>query len=241
MSGIFMHRFITSQSLTDKFSLSSGDEQFHQIVRVFRAKKGDKVIFFEAGWDDIVYEIINIEKKGISFAKRERIAQTSKKWGKITIFQALPNKIATVEIIVQKLVEIGIDEIVFFASEYSQMRAFPPNKMLRVSSIAKEALEQSGRNIPIEIHYEQGSLEDLFQENTNIYHIIWFPSGEDNIILNKKNDVGLWIGPEGWWSQKEKDFFINNDCPLWSFSNNILRLETASITGAGILSYLLRI
>lgn len=40
---------------------------------------------------------------------------------KITVFQAYPNKIGTMETIVQKLAELGIDEVVFFVSKYSQI------------------------------------------------------------------------------------------------------------------------
>ena len=76
------------------------------------------------------------------------------------------------ETIVQKLVEIGVDEAIFFASEHSQIHDFSVAKTLRIMSIAKEALEQSGRNIPMEIHYEKSSLQELFQKNSNTYHII---------------------------------------------------------------------
>jgi 16S rRNA U1498 N3-methylase RsmE len=71
-------------------------------MHVFRAKSGDKIIFFEAGGCDIIYEIIHIGKREIVFVKKEAIKNTKKYTKKITLFQALPNKISTIEIIVQK-------------------------------------------------------------------------------------------------------------------------------------------
>lgn len=51
-----MHRFLVSFPLRDTFSLAKGD-LFHQITHVFRAKKGEKMIFFLSGGADTVYEI----------------------------------------------------------------------------------------------------------------------------------------------------------------------------------------
>lgn len=144
MSGIFMHRFFSSQPLTEALTLQEG-LLFHQILNVFRAKKGDRFIFFEAYGDDRVYEIIDVSKKHINLEQKEIIprsdSQTLKK--QITIFQALPNKIATMETIVQKMVEIGVYQLVFFSSDRSQMHEITAGKNARLAAIAQEALEQS--------------------------------------------------------------------------------------------------
>lgn len=149
-----MHRFFSSQPLFDTFVLTEGP-QFHQILNVFRAKKGEKIVFFESGGDDVVYEIISISKKQIEFTKKEVIKKPKKSEIKnnITIFQALPNKISTMETIVQKMVEIGINHLIFFAAERSQIREMPTGKIVRIESIAQEALEQSGGNKPLIISY----------------------------------------------------------------------------------------
>lgn len=51
-----MHRFLVSFPLRDKLILTRGD-LFHQITHVFRAKKGEKMIFFISGGVDTIYEI----------------------------------------------------------------------------------------------------------------------------------------------------------------------------------------
>ncbi len=149
-----MHRFFSSQPLFDTFVLAEGS-QFHQILNVFRAKKGEKIVFFESGGDDIVYEIVSISKKQIEFTKREVIKKPRKQEVKnnITVFQALPNKISTMETIVQKMVEIGVNHLIFFVAERSQIREMPTGKIMRITSIAQEALEQSGGNKPLIISY----------------------------------------------------------------------------------------
>lgn len=149
-----MHRFFSPQPLFDTFVLAEGS-QFHQIFNVFRAKKGEKIVFFESGGDDIVYEIVSISKKQIEFTKKEVIKRPRKQEVKnnITVFQALPNKISTMETIVQKMVEIGVNHLIFFVAERSQIREMPTGKIMRITSIAQEALEQSGGNKPLIISY----------------------------------------------------------------------------------------
>lgn len=85
-----------------------------------------------------------ISKKQVDFTEREvELIQRKGKNLNITIFQALPNKIATMEVLVQKLVEIGINKVIFFRSDHSQLHEVPANKNTRIAAIAEEALEQS--------------------------------------------------------------------------------------------------
>jgi 16S rRNA (uracil1498-N3)-methyltransferase len=56
---------------------------------------------------------------------------------------ALPNKREKVEFIVQKLSEIGIDKILFRATERSVITQWNERKANRLYKIAKEAVEQS--------------------------------------------------------------------------------------------------
>ncbi|MEI7557997.1 MAG: RsmE family RNA methyltransferase [bacterium] len=62
---------------------------------------------------------------------------------------ALPNKRDKVELIVQKLTECGLDQIIFWPSERSIIREWNPKKEERLQKIIKEAVEQSrGRTMP---------------------------------------------------------------------------------------------
>lgn len=233
-----MHRFLAQWPLTEEFSLSEG-LQFHQIIHVFRAKKGDKVIFFEVGGNDIIYEVRDISKRGILFSKRSEMTNRSKnKSKKITVFQAYPNKIGTMETIVQKLAELGIDEVVFFVSKYSQIDEIPTQKQRRIQTIAEEALEQSGGNIPISIIYASEDMGSLFMKYKNTHHVIWFPGPVNHLPSLSWDPIWLWIWPEGWWSPEERELFKEKNLFLWSFSGNILRLETANMVGAWLLSYI---
>ena len=62
---------------------------------------------------------------------------------------ALPNKFDKLELIVQKLAEIGIDEIFLRSSERSLTYPITGHKLQRLHKILQEATEQSwNRNMP---------------------------------------------------------------------------------------------
>jgi RsmE family RNA methyltransferase len=236
-----MHRFLSHEPLAKNFSIYEWT-RFHQISRVFRAKKWDKFVFFEPQCDDRLYEVVALSKKQIDFTEREKsYISNKKKKLNITIFQAFPNKIATIEILVQKLVEIGINKVVFFRSDRSQLHEMPAGKSSRVVAIAEEALEQSGGNHPMSIIYKKDSLEEVFEnDDKHTQHIVGYPKVKNALTLDKNcENYTLWIWPEGGWSEKEEAFFRGKSATLWTFNSNVLRLETASIVGAGILAYLL--
>ena len=56
---------------------------------------------------------------------------------------AMPNKRDKVELIVQKLTECGLDQIIFWPSERSVLRERNSKKEERLQKIIKEAVEQS--------------------------------------------------------------------------------------------------
>ncbi|MEI6774969.1 MAG: RsmE family RNA methyltransferase [bacterium] len=60
-----------------------------------------------------------------------------------TMIVAMPNKWDKVELIVQKLTECGLDQIVFWPSERSIIREWNTKKEERLHKIIKEAVEQS--------------------------------------------------------------------------------------------------
>lgn len=234
MNGFFMHRFFSSVPLWDIKNLSRDHPNYHQIVRVFRMKTGEKIIYFTDRWTDIIYEIHSISQKEILLRKISIVSHTdhSPQWD-VTIFQSYPNKIGTMEILVQKFTELGVTKVVFFPSEYAQISDIPSTKKTRIASIAIEALEQCGGNNPLIIEYAHQKAEILYSSYPELYHIFAHYHG-DSLDKIPDQKIGLWIGPEGGWSKTEQDFF-SDKAPIWSFSTRILRLETAAIVGAGIL------
>lgn len=95
----------------------------------------------------------------------------------LRVFLAYPHKISTLEIMVQKLTELGVSEIIFFTAQHSQIDSISENKQHRLTAISREALEQSGRNHPVILTYSTKNIENILTENENTAMIIGSPHG----------------------------------------------------------------
>ena len=128
------------------------------------------------------------------FKKCAEIPKVPHKRLELHVFQAYPNKISTMELIVQKLVELGVKKIIFFPSEHSQIQIIPVQKQERIVTIAKEALEQSGGNEVVDIAYSSEKLQIIIPKMTMIHHIFGHQAGESlNAAIVKQKSLALWI------------------------------------------------
>jgi 16S rRNA (uracil1498-N3)-methyltransferase len=199
----------------------------HQLTRVLRSQIGDEVILFSWDGTEIIYEITAIEKKKVMLrGKGQNMPKTEPK-KRITLFQALPNKYEKIEYILQKWVEVGIQQFVFFRSDYSQKLVLSPSKQIRFQDIAKEALEQCGGLVMPAIRYLEKFPEPLQSAPNIILDTIWTNTTLQS--MSQYQDIGVWVGPEGGWSPLERAKmesygFIN--AHLW---DRVLRTETAGI------------
>lgn len=138
---------------------------------------------------------------------------------------SMPNKREKLELICQKLTEIGIQNIIVYFTKRSIIKQPNDNKIMRIRKIIKESVEQSyGAVIPtlsFENNLTFGS-EDiiLYQwwEDLNIANISNF---------DKIKSIVIW--PEWWWDDTELDIFKSSWCRLVSIWSTILRTETACI------------
>lgn len=202
----------------------------HQLTRVLRSKPGDRVVLFsEAGGGE--YEISGIEKKRLSFVRIREIGASGDPKTKITLFQALPNKYEKLEYAIQKGVEVGVSDFVFFPSERSQKLVITEGKIERFESIAREAVEQCyGFRMPT-LKFEKAfpkapeGVPSMFlhtdSESTK--------SLPDFIasIPGDRGAIALFVGPEGGFSPAEVQKAMAEGAVPVKAGERILRTETA--------------
>ena len=145
---------------------------------------------------------------------------------KVWMLIALPNKQEKLELIIQKLTEIGISHIFLWSSDRSQIKSLNENRIIRINRIIREAVEQSRWwTIPkIEI------VKDIKQLHNNWNFVIFDLPKEGTVKwkLDWKLPL-LWvIWPEWWLSINDyKNFPTNHTVKsLW---DSVLRMETAAI------------
>lgn len=129
------------------------------------------------------------------------------------------------ELVVQKLVEIGIDDIRPFRAERSVVRwddAKADKNQTRLQRVAREAVMQCRRSwIPV-VHPAVD-----YAELAEVEGVARADMGGGPVSVSTPT---ILIGPEGGWSDAEKA----SELPVVGLSNAVLRAETAAIV-AGVL------
>lgn len=157
----------------------------------------------------------------------------------IVLFQGLP-KLDKLELITQKLTELGISRIVPFESDFTIAKK-NINKIERLNKISKESCKQCGRSLPVIIE-EPIKFNDI-KEKLKDFDLILFANETNreitDINFNDKKNIAVIVGSEGGFSNREQEILLKDErITQIGLGERILRTETASIVLCGIVSYL---
>ncbi len=234
-----MQLFISDNYSIDKeYIIIDDDRIIHQCLKVLRMKTWWIFLLQDNSWSlryTIAIDII--DKNKISGHIIEKISYHDNKKSH-TICIALPNRIDKAELIVQKLSEIGVKNIIFMINKRSIIHELSEKKLDRLSSIAIEAVEQSfWRHIPsITVHTLENIIKDNNQKDYLHYLLDHQWAKINNINNTTEKDIYTYIWPEWWFTQDEKDTILqqskSQSISLW---NTNLRMETAAIISARIV------
>lgn len=237
-----MHNFfIKNENLIDGFVKIDGKD-FNHIKNVLRMKVGDKFLVsldkrnnlcqIDSFSSDAVLAKILIEDFVDSSLPIE-----------IYLFQGIP-KSDKLELIIQKTVELGVYKIIPVKMERCIAKIEDKkikSKTERYQAIAQSAAEQSKRTIIPDVN-QPLSFKEALEMSRNLDMLLIPYENEKGILstkeaLNKIKKgfrVGVLIGPEGGFSEKEIELASNFGTTI-SLGKRILRTETASITALSML------
>ncbi|NCT00158.1 16S rRNA (uracil(1498)-N(3))-methyltransferase [Candidatus Parcubacteria bacterium] len=221
-----IHRFFSpSTEMTDKIIISD-KELVHQMHNVLKLQIGELVELFDGSGGAFLGEITEISKKSVALDKRE---EKSMEDARKNIFAYIPLlKRSNTELMVQKLTELGIKNIILIKTD----RTIKSDANLdRLNKISIEATEQSGQYFLTNIN-EPIKLKDALDKasHTDVYIMDMSNSyfrGEDKIY-----PLSFFVGPEGGWTDEERELFKASSAKIVSLADTILRGETASIVAA---------
>lgn len=230
-----LHRFYVSQPLGEDVVIESVST-IKQMANVFRYKEGDSVTLFNGEGLDITYKITSISSSVCELSKTES-APSILIDKKLTLYISVIKK-DNVELVAQKVTELGALKIVPIISERSEKKGL--NKE-RLEKIVIEASEQCGRgDIPV-IDDIKSFDEAVSTKNPDSLSIFAQMGGlkisekafQDKLISTK--EINLWIGPEGGWSEKEIEKFEKEKMTGVSLGQTVLRAETAAIVAVALM------
>lgn len=242
-----MQLFISSAFTQEANTIRLSDNRIlHQCYTVLRMKENDEFMLQAEDWElRYTISISTISKKEIIWHISHTESLSSghnNESEKVTLCIALPNRMDKAELIVQKLSEIGIKHILFFPASRSLIRELKEKTLMRLHTIAVEAVEQSfGHQLP-SIEYKKSldsTLQNpiLWRERNNILFDHHGISREEckkqkatTQSESKNTAIYTYIWPEWWFNKEEKEKISENIntyiVNLWTTN---LRMETAAI------------
>lgn len=242
-----MKRFFAyKNNISNEYIIITNDE-FSHLNKVLRLTVSEKIICITGDEFDYFCQLEKIEKNQAIAKIIERKLNESNPKIIIDVFQGLP-KGEKSELIVQKLSELGANNLIFFESEFTVAKLKHNSKIERLSKIAHQACKQCGRSKPLNL--KDPIKFDAIKNLMDNYDIVLFfneNAGEEcepkNLTdtIKKSKRIALIIGAEGGFSEKEIKFL--NEMKLKNFFNvslgkRILRTETASISAVAHISFL---
>lgn len=226
-----IHRFIGEFDFS-KGKLKIKDRQIiHQIKNVLKLKSGEIIVLINQKLEQATTVILKIEANEI-WVKIEKIGKIKEPVRKVILYCSILKR-DNFEWVVQKVVEIGVSKIIPIICS----RTIKTNvNLVRLLKIAKEATEQCERaslpEITEPIKFRDAI--DIAQNNEINIFCQRFEKNFDIGILKNKKSVGIFIGPEGGWTDEEIDSAKAAGFQLVGLGPTVLRAETAAV----IASYL---
>lgn len=237
-----MYNFFAKENQRQNNRYFIDGTDYNHIKNVLRMVVGDSFLVSENGVSNLC-EIENFENDFVVAKIIEENYNDTNLPIKIHLFQGLP-KGDKMELIIQKTVELGAQSIIPVEMSRCVVKIDDKkkkSKQQRWQAISESAAKQSKRNTIPEIEeiitYKQAmaraSEMDLFlvpYESKNGMEDTKSALSQ----LKRGMSVGILIGPEGGFDEKEVDLAFENGGKVVSLGKRILRTETAAITSVSM-------
>ena len=238
-----MRRFWIDSSCHQGETFTLTGSLFHHVCRVSRIQKGEP---FELLCGGCIRYIVKLD----SVSRFKAIARIVKSYSAPLLDQpylhlalSLP-RLHKLDFILEKAVELGVKDFHPFISQLSffkDEKQVPANRANRWKNLTSKASAISGRTQALTLHPVY-KLRDI-QIPKNHRALMAYEGASSKSfqkVLKKKSsseEVWLFIGSEGGFSLEEAEEFSKKGGEVFSFGDQILRVETACLMGLSILKY----
>lgn len=221
-----MNIFIAT--VNDKIGTLTSEESWH-CAKVLRKTAGDSIRLIDGtgNFYEAVLELVSDKKCTANIISGPVLQKKRNYYLHLAI--APTKQIDRIEWMIEKAVEIGIDEISFINCHNSERTVI---KTERINKIVESAVKQSLQAYLPKVN-ELISFKDLIASSNADQKLIahCFESDKENIkqIDFKNKTTLILIGPEGDFSKEEVELALKNKYKAVSFGENRLRTETAGL------------
>jgi 16S rRNA (uracil1498-N3)-methyltransferase len=220
------HRIFVDQIAPD--TIVTGDE-FHHSVRVVRLRVGEDVELFDRNGNAARGVVASIERDRAVIAAGEALPSRESPLAMHLAMAVI--QLEKFELVLQKATELGVRSIIPLVTERVELRPERySGKSERWERILFEAVKQCGRaRVPsIEAPARFG---DVLQRGGAK---ILFDADADPSPVGQLDEVTIFIGPEGGWSDSELALARERGVLFQRLGPRRLRAETAAIAALSV-------
>jgi len=223
-----IHRFIGDFDFAQNLVVSKDPELYSQIKQVLRLELGEQVILSAGDMTEAQAKLVFLGDGRVEFEIIKRQNNSAEPHRRVILYLAILKR-ENFELAAQKVVECGIAKIVPIISERTIKTGL---KKDRLEKIIKEASEQAGRGIVPVLAEPMAFSEALEQSRVNTQNLFFDQSGEVLSGVNLEGTVGIFIGPEGGWTERELESAKSAGCQIVGLGKLTMRGETATIVAS---------
>lgn len=210
------------------------EEEAAHAVRVLRLQAGDEMMLMDGQGDFYRAEVTMASQKHCLYRIIEILPQQPQWKGHLHLAIAPTKMMERMEWLVEKAVEIGVDEISFLNCQFSERKVL---KLPRVDKIAISAMKQSRKAWKTQLNDMDSFKSFISQEHKGrkfiahcydeiarayLYDELRQPSDSDDVLVL--------IGPEGDFSVEEVRMAIDHGFVSVHLGESRLRTETAGLS-----------
>lgn len=243
-----LHRFyIRPEDAELGSSIWLQDERLrHQWLKVLRYQTGGQVVLFDGVRTERLYKITEIASDAVHL---EMVTEFERKLPPrhIYLFFSLLKKDKN-EWVLQKCTELGVSNFVPILAARSEKTGFNPE---RAGKIVIEAAEQCGRGDIPEVRQPITLATALKEYKDKVQLLVCEErqetrvksqesraeraDGSELLSQGSKNPAGIFIGPEGGWTDEEAELFDQAGAGRLHLGSLTLRAETAAVAASSRL------
>ena len=207
-----MYRFFVNESQISEENIIITGPDVNHIKNVLRMKIGEKVLISDGNDREYICSLIEISDEEVTASIEDIDGPTRELPIKVTLFQGLP-KGDKMETVIQKMVELGVYEIVPVAMKRCIVKLDDKKvqaKVKRWNAISESAAKQSKRGIIPKVseplNFKQALLKAQEMDMVLVPYEEAKNMEETRKIINEVTsgmEVAIFIGPEGGFATEE--------------------------------------
>lgn len=209
------------------------EQEARHALRSLRMTIGDELIALNGRGELFFSKISSIEKNACAVEVIE-VKPWRKPWqGYLSVCIAPTKQMERMEWLVEKLTEMGVDEIVFIQSQRSERKQIKSERLERVMvSAIKQSQQGALPQLRVGVSYKD-LVSEPFDGEKMIMHCIEEAGLERGFSFDEapkgNHSLRVLIGPEGDFSQEEVGLAIKAAYHPTTLGENRLRTETAAL------------